>query len=281
MINDKKFLSPRPAGGPAPASRPSPAERGEARPAEGGVKETFDGFTKSKLTPGSLGSIAGLSAAGALIGGAGIAVAGLGVGLSALAGVGVMGGMLGGLSGSVIAKELAAELKKNADEVVANQRTRNADGRFRAKSGKTQIDTLRETYGPNFAAGLPGNMPLQVLRSSTGMSLTQLVKNPDKIEEKKEELSTWEAPKPAPGGRTRNADGTIRQKRSDTKIDTLRKTYGMDFAAQLPGNWPLAILRESTGMSLTELVSSPDAVQEAFPGFSAGAESLKAEDKTK
>ena len=77
------------------------------------------------------------------------------------------------------------------------------------------------------------------------------------------------------------ADGTIRQKRSDTKIDTLRKTYGMDFAAQLPGNWPLAILRESTGMSLTELVSSPDAVQQAFPGFTAAADSLKAEDKTK
>ena len=124
-----------------------------------------------------------------------------------------------------------------------------------------------------------GNMPLQVLRASTGLSLTQLVKNPDKIAEKKEELSSWEPPKPAPGGRTRNADGTIRRKRSDTKIDTLRKTYGMDFAAQLPGNWPLAILRESTGMSLTELVNSPDVVREALPDITTGAGNLKAEDK--
>lgn len=275
MINDKKFLSP----GQVPAARLSSPDQTKARPAEGGLEEPFDGFTKSKSSTGSLASIAGVSAAGALIGGVGLSTVGLGAGLSALAGVGVMGGMLGGITGAVIGKEFGAELKNNADEVVAKQRSRNADGRFRAKSGTTRLDTLRETYGPNFAAGLPGNMPLQVLRASTGMSLTQLVKNPDKIAEKKEELSSWEPPKPAPGGRTRNADGTIRRKRSDTKIDTLRKTYGMDFAAQLPGNWPLAILRESTGMSLTELVNSPDAVGEALPHITTAAGNLKAEDK--
>jgi hypothetical protein len=244
-----------------------------------GDKAYVDAFSPGKLAAGSFASMAGVGAAGAMLAG-GAGLAGLGAGLSALAAAGVVGGLLGGFGGALIGKELASELKKNSDEVVANQRTRNADGRFRAKSGNTQVETLRETYGPNFAAGLPGNMPLQVLRSSTGMSLTQLVKNPDKINEKKEELSAWEPPKPAPGGRARNADGTIRQKRSDTRIDTLRKTYGMDFAAQLPGNWPLGVLRESTGMSLTELVNTPDAVRDALPDITAAAGNFKAEDKT-
>jgi len=31
-------------------------------------------------------------------------------------------------------------------------------------------------------------------------------------------------------GRMRDQDGEIRQKRSDTKVETLRKTYGEDFA---------------------------------------------------
>lgn len=31
-------------------------------------------------------------------------------------------------------------------------------------------------------------------------------------------------------GRMRDQDGQIRQKRSDTKVETLRKTYGDDFA---------------------------------------------------
>ena len=31
-------------------------------------------------------------------------------------------------------------------------------------------------------------------------------------------------------GRMRDQNGEIRQKRSDTKVDTLRKTYGDDFA---------------------------------------------------
>ncbi|MCA9778363.1 MAG: hypothetical protein KC800_16665 [Candidatus Eremiobacteraeota bacterium] len=257
MIHDRKF----PAGTKWAAQ--SPAKLDKPKLSDGNYEPKEKVSLGGGLSSTAFASLAGVGAAGALIGGAGIAASA--IGLSAFAGVGVMGGMLGGLTGAIVGKQFGAELKKNADEVVAQQRTRNADGRFRAKSGNTRLETLRETYGPNFAAGLPGNMPLQVLRASTGMSLTQLVKNPDKITEKKEELSAWEPPKPAPGGRTRNADGRIRQKRSDTKIDTLRKTYGMDFAAQLPGNMPLALLRESTGMSLSALVDSPQAVQDAVP----------------
>ncbi|MGE0494543.1 MAG: hypothetical protein AB7S38_35365 [Vulcanimicrobiota bacterium] len=147
--------------------------------------------------------------------------------------------------------------------------TRNADGRFRVKSGRTQLETLREQYGANFAAGLPGNMPLQVLRAATGLSLTQLLKQPEAIDKARPELSEWKAPETAPGERSRNANGQIRAKRGDTHIDTLRKNYGLDFAAGLPGNWPLAFLREATGMTLSQLVANPEALKEVTPELAA------------
>jgi hypothetical protein len=217
--------------------------------------------------------VAGVGAAAAAAVGAG-SLAAMTVGLSALGAAGAIGGMIGGIAGGLIGDMMGGVLAKNAEEATNQQRTRRADGRFRTKSGATHVDTLRETYGPNFAAGLPGNMPLQVLRATTGMSLTQLVKHPEAIAENKEELGTWQAPELAPGGRTRNADGRIRQKRSDTKIDTLRDTYGLDFAAQLPGNWPLAILRESTGKSLSQLVKTPDTIQSAMPDIVANASGI-------
>ena len=222
--------------------------------------------------PIRFGSISGGLAVGAgylgsgVLGAAALGAVASGIGVGGM--LGSLGGMIGGIMGQALGGLMGEELKKdfaqNLEQVKA-QRSRNADGRFRTKSGATQVDTLRETYGPNFAAGLPGNMPLLVLRASTGMSLTQLVKNPEKVEELRPVLSAWEAPKPAPGGRSRNADGTIRQKRGDTKIETLRKTYGLDFAAQLPGNWPLSLMRESTGMSLTEMVKNPEKLREALP----------------
>lgn len=196
------------------------------------------------------------------------------VGTGALVGFGAVGAMMGGMFGGILGKELGKELSQEftkAYKEAKTERTRNKDGRFRTKSGTTQVDTLRETYGLNFAAGLPGNMPLQVLRAATGTSLTQMVKDPKKIDKARPRLAEWEAPEAAPGGRTRNADGRIRQKRGDTRIDTLRKAYGLDFAAQLPGNWPLQILRGATGMSLSQLTENPDKIKEALPKIAADA----------
>lgn len=201
------------------------------------------GFAAAGATGAGLIAASSLVAAGTL----GMATAGLGA---------LIGGAIGGAAGLALGDPKLAKKFVSLQKQEATQRTRNADGRFRTKSGTTQIATLRETYGEGFAAGLPGNMPLQVLRAATGTSLTQMVKNPDKVDKAKEKLSDWKAPELAPGGRTRNADGRIRQKRGDTKLSTLRKTYGLDFAQQLPGNLPLAILRASTGMSLSELVET-------------------------
>ena len=56
-------------------------------------------------------------------------------------------------------------------------RTRNQDGRIRAKRGDTRLDTLERTYG--HIASLPGNTPLWVLRAlSGGHSLTYIVHHP-------------------------------------------------------------------------------------------------------
>lgn len=55
--------------------------------------------------------------------------------------------------------------------------------------------------------------------------------------------------------RGRDADGTIRQKRADTKVSTLRKTYGDDFAPGVNGNTHLGTLREREGVdSLSKLL---------------------------
>lgn len=266
MIHDKKNLITRYSPGNKAVPKKASAETGKSEAAKdtfslGGSSAAYKSFSATSM------GAAAVAAGGAL--------AGLSMGLAGTAGIAAMGGMIGGFMGAAMGQQLGGILAKNAEEVTKQQRSRNADGRFRAKSGSTHVDTLRETYGPNFAAGLPGNMPLQILRAATGMSLTKLVQNPDKIAEKKEELSTWEPPAPAPGGRTRNADGRIRQKRGDTHIDTLREKYGLDFAAQLPGNWPLAILRDATKKSLTQMVKNPESVNEALPKIVANATGLE------
>ena len=59
-------------------------------------------------------------------------------------------------------------------------RHRNADGRIGAKHGNTRVDTLRETYGDNFAPGVRGDMHLQTLLNRTGAaSLSELIKKGD------------------------------------------------------------------------------------------------------
>jgi len=47
--------------------------------------------------------------------------------------------------------------------------------------------------------------------------------------------------------RCRDGDGEIRQKRGDTLVKTLRKTYGPDFAAGVRSDTRLDTLRKRTG----------------------------------
>ena len=55
-------------------------------------------------------------------------------------------------------------------------------------------------------------------------------------------------------GRQRDQDGQIRQKRSDTKVETLREEYGQGFAKGFRSDARLGTVREATQKSLHELV---------------------------
>ena len=58
-------------------------------------------------------------------------------------------------------------------------RHRDADGRISAKHGNTRVDTLRQTYGSDFASGIRGDAHLQTVLNGAGKpSLSQLVKKP-------------------------------------------------------------------------------------------------------
>jgi hypothetical protein len=46
-------------------------------------------------------------------------------------------------------------------------RHRDANGEIRHKNGNTRVDTLRETYGENFAKGYRGDMILETLLDRT------------------------------------------------------------------------------------------------------------------
>jgi hypothetical protein len=55
--------------------------------------------------------------------------------------------------------------------------------------------------------------------------------------------------------RCRDSDGEIRQKRGDTLVKTLRKTYGPDFAAGIRSDRRLDTLRKrSGGESLSKIL---------------------------
>jgi hypothetical protein len=57
-----------------------------------------------------------------------------------------------------------------------DNRHRNKDGQIARKHGNTLVSTLRDVYGGNFAAGLPGNAKLvDVLHQLDEPSLTKLV----------------------------------------------------------------------------------------------------------
>jgi hypothetical protein len=55
-------------------------------------------------------------------------------------------------------------------------------------------------------------------------------------------------------GRCRDNDGSIREKRGDTLVGTLRQTYGDDFLSEFRSDTKLETVRERTGRSLSELV---------------------------
>jgi len=56
-------------------------------------------------------------------------------------------------------------------------RHRDVDGRISEKHGNTRVDTLRETYGDGFAAGVRGDAHLRTVLNRTGVpSLSNLVK---------------------------------------------------------------------------------------------------------
>jgi hypothetical protein len=56
-------------------------------------------------------------------------------------------------------------------------RHHDADGQISRKHGNTRVDTLRETYGDDFAPGRRGDMKLETLRAREGVeSLSQFLK---------------------------------------------------------------------------------------------------------
>jgi hypothetical protein len=60
-----------------------------------------------------------------------------------------------------------------------DNRHRDQDGQIRQKNGNTRVDTLRETYGDDFAKGRRGDMHLNTLLEREGVdSLSQLLKKP-------------------------------------------------------------------------------------------------------
>jgi hypothetical protein len=61
-------------------------------------------------------------------------------------------------------------------DVGLDHRCRDLDGEIRQKRGDTLVRTLRETYGPDFAPGVRGDMRLDTLRERFGDSLSHIIK---------------------------------------------------------------------------------------------------------
>lgn len=67
-------------------------------------------------------------------------------------------------------------MKKHCDTGL-DDRCRDLDGEIRRKRGDTLVGTLRQTYGPEFAAGVRSDMRLDTLLDRTGVeSLTDLLR---------------------------------------------------------------------------------------------------------
>jgi hypothetical protein len=60
-------------------------------------------------------------------------------------------------------------------------RRRDNNGQTREKNGNTRIDTLRQTYGDNFAGGMRGDAHLRTLLNRAGStSLSDYLRNNEK-----------------------------------------------------------------------------------------------------
>ena len=58
-----------------------------------------------------------------------------------------------------------------------DDRCRDQDGEIRRKNGNTRVGTLRETYGPGFAAGVRSDAKLSTILGRAGArSLSQFIK---------------------------------------------------------------------------------------------------------
>jgi hypothetical protein len=62
-----------------------------------------------------------------------------------------------------------------------DNRHRDKDGQTREKNGNTRVDTLRETYGDDFAPGIRGDAHLSTLLERSGSSsLSHYLRNRNK-----------------------------------------------------------------------------------------------------
>jgi hypothetical protein len=62
-----------------------------------------------------------------------------------------------------------------------DNRSRDDNGQTRAKNGGTLVETLRETYGEDFAAGRRSDLKLENLLEQTGnASLSEYLRNQKK-----------------------------------------------------------------------------------------------------
>lgn len=68
-------------------------------------------------------------------------------------------------------------MPKKSNPVGLDNRHRDLNGEIRQKNGNTRVDSLRQTYGENFAQGHRGDMKLDSLLDRTGnRSLTEYLK---------------------------------------------------------------------------------------------------------
>lgn len=64
-----------------------------------------------------------------------------------------------------------------SDQRGLDHRDRDQDGQIREKNGATLVETLRDTYGPDFARGARSDMKLDTLLDKSGArSLSDLLR---------------------------------------------------------------------------------------------------------
>jgi hypothetical protein len=68
-------------------------------------------------------------------------------------------------------------MSKKSCSTGLDNRCRDLNGEIRQKNGSTRVDTLRRTYGDDFAAGHRGDMKLDTLLQQSGThSLSEYLK---------------------------------------------------------------------------------------------------------